>query len=805
MSTMMQAYPSKTFVDDEMKPLVSGRLTVYVHDSNVKADVFTLEGANYVPCDNPMRLDEAGRLVASIFTELGVYDVKLEKYNGDGTFEDFDHYEIGIDAKLDQIGRDSVDSIEDLMNLDPTVCSDVVTVMDYPVRNYLWDAQSIDTPDGGVVVDSDVAPTGRWLLLWESPYLNSAVYGVKDGDTTNINALFNYPEIIGSMNIHTPPAIRLLSSTYDLGGYFICKKHLALEPGMRINGTIGLYDDLELFGRKEPESYIGDFNFLHSGCSAHSSWFKNVNDFWHCGADILYVDETNSFYNSTLSQMVNLSGKTVVGTGTKVNTYANGTYFQLALDSTVPDNFFIPNKDYVRISGTGFGDNVFRTTGSWDPGLINQGHHIQFDQTPDLDMFADTKRWLGTMLERRNRLSSVMWSDYTLDLQGRTADSLYLGDASFTTIKNGNFTGTITCAGYSVTFDNVRASLRINFTHANNLIFASHSKLTIERYHSGLGGIQASDSDISILGAEGIDPCDCGITMYGGSFSGIIKMSTDHCNAYLLNKQIIFQNVRILDGFSWKLNYLQMVGCYSSGKIDLYPAAGGDGKFYYNLLMSDNKFVGNFRLWITYYYDSDHPHYEVRGTAVKFNMMKIVNNRFDTVDAHAIKMTQWHISYMEPYIYTTYADQNMGTWEYSGNSGNCPKMAPPRIDNYGNWTHHYEYPSGPHHYYRSNDTYYLFMPYDYEPGGSNGAPNSMLDPANPVNQVTALIQEENTDGDWADCDVWYANGLSTPENLENEDYNNRFLVYVWLSKPLWSTDTANYNHNGYTTFVRSGS
>lgn len=806
MSTMMQAYPSKTFVDDEMKPLVSGRLTVYVHDSNVKADVFTLEGADYVPCDNPMRLDEAGRLVASIFTELGVYDVKLEKYNGDGTFEDFDHYEIGIDAKLDQIGRDSVDSIEDLMNLDPTVCSDVVTVMDYPVRNYLWDAQSIDTPDGGVVVDSDVAPTGRWLLLWESPYLNSAVYGVKDGDTTNINALFNYPEIIGSMNIHTPPAIRLLSATYDLGGgYFICKKHLALEPGMRINGTIGLYDDLELFGRKEPESYIGDFNFLHSGCSAHSSWFKNVNDFWHCGADILYVDETNSFYNSTLSQLVNLSGKTVIGTGTKVNTYANGTYFQLALDSTVPDNFFIPNKDYVRIAGPGFGDNVFRTTGSWDPGLINQGHHIQFDQTPDLDMFADTKRWLGTMLERRNRLSSVLWSDYTLDLQGRTADSLYLGDASFTTIKNGNFTGTITCAGYSVTFDNVRASLRINFTHANNFIVASHSQLKIERYHSGLGGIQASDSDISILGAEGIDPCDCSIVMYGGSFSGIIKMSTDHCNAYLLNKQIIFQNVRILDGFGWKLNYLQMVGCYSSGKIDLYPAAGGDGKFYYNLLMSDNKFVGNFRLWITYYYDADHPHYEVRGTAVKFNMMKIVNNRFDTIDAHAIKMTQWHVAYLEPYIYTTYADQNMGTWEYTGNSGNCPGMAPPRISNYGNWTHHYEYPLGPHHYYRSNDTYYLFMPYDYEPGGNSGTPKSMLDPANPNRSVTALIQEENTDGDWADCDVWYANGLSTPENLENEDYNNRFLVYVWLSKPAWSTDTANYNHNGFTTFVRSGS
>ena len=293
--------------------------------------------------------------------------------------------------------------------------------------------------------------------------------------------------------------------------------------------------------------------------------------------------------------------------------------------------------------------------------------------------------------------------------------------------------------------------------------------------------------------------------MYGGSFSGIIKMSTDHCNAYLLNKQILFQNVRILDGFSWKLNYLQMIGCYSSGKIDLYPAAGGDGKFYYNLLMSDNKFVGNFRLWITYYYDADHPHYEVRGTAVKFNMMKIVNNRFDTLDAHAIKMTQWHVSYMEPYIYTTYAEPSMGTWEYRGNSGNCPGMAPPRIDNYGNWTHEYRDPLGPAYYYRSNDSYYLFQPEDYQRGGANDGPNHMVDPANPLNIVTALLQETNTDCDWAEAYVWYANGLSTPENLENEDYNNRFLVNVWLSKPLWTTDSADYDYNGYTTFIRSGS
>lgn len=804
MATMMECYPSQVFVDDEMKPLVSGRLTVYNHDTNVLANIYSLEGQDYVAMDNPVRLDEAGRLGASIFAELGVYDVKLEKYNGDGTFEDFDNYEMGIDARLDQIGRDSVKTIEDLKDLDPTVCTDVVTVESYPRRDYLWDPNAIDMEDGGVVIASDVSDHGRWLLLSDCPYIKSSVYGVINGEITNINALFNFPRVIGSMNMITPTTIWLEPGNYNLDNVYVCSKRLAVGPQTQWTGTIQVPCDIEVLNRVAPETAYGNIEFIRPGCTAHSHWYKRVEDFWHCGADILVVDTDNHFSDSVLRSIVTLADKTVEGSGTAVTSYVNSAHFNVALTADIPDNFFIPSSDFVRISGSGIGDKIFRSTGSWDPGLINQGHHIQFDLVPDLDLFENTQRWLSTMLERRNRLNNVVWSDYTLDLQGRTAGNLYLGDTSFTAIKNGNFTGTITCAGYTTSFENVQASLRINFTHANNAIYANHSKITIERYHSGLGGINATDSDINILGAEGIDPCDCSIVMYGGSFSGIIKMSTDHCNAYLLNKQIIFQNVHILDGFSWRLNYLQMVGCYSSGKIDLYPAAGGD-KFYYNLLMSDNKFTGNFRLWITYYYDADHPHYEVRGTAVKFNMMKIVNNRFDTVDPHAIKMTQWHIAYLEPYMYTNYYDQNMGTWEYTGNSGNCPGMAPPRIDNYGNWTRHYENPLGPHHYYGSNDTYYLFMPYDYEPGGANPNPHSMLDPANPSSHVTALIQESNTDGDWADCDVWYANGLSTPENLENEDYNNRFLVNVWLSKPPWSTDTANYNSNGYTTFVRSGS
>lgn len=808
MPTMMQAYPSKTFVDDEMKPLVSGRLTVYVHDSNVKANVFTLEGANYVPCDNPMRLDEAGRLVASIFTELGVYDVKLEKYNGDGTFEDFDHYEIGIDAKLDQIGRDSVGSIEDLMNLDPTVCSDVVTVMDYPVRNYLWDAQSIDTPDGGVVVDSDVAPTGRWLLLWESPYLNSAVYGVKDGDTTNLNALFNYPEIIGSMNIHTPPAIRLLASTYDLdGNYYTCKKHLALEPGVRFTGSIGLYDDLELLGRKEPETYIGNFRFLHKGCSAHSSWFWNVNDFWHCGADILYVDDTNTFHTSTLSQSVNLSGKTVVGNGTKVSIYANGTYFQLSLDSTVPDNFFIPNKDYVRISGSGFGDSVFRATGTWDPGLINQGHHIQFDQIPDLDLFANTQRWVSTMVERRSRLTSTVWSNYTLDLQGRSCSLLRLEENGFNAVKNANI-DQIVLTGYSGLFDNVRATLMVNSTHSP-VIELHNSDITIPRYFAaGLSGIRATDSNISVNGAEGIDPCVCSIVISGGTWSGFVKMSDEHCNAYALSKEVSFRNVVISNDFKWRVNRIFMAGCTSSNPIDLYPAAGGDN-FYYNCELHDNHFTGAFRLWITYWWNEANPHYEVNGSRVKFNQMVITDNRFDTSDQWGIKMTCYHVKMLTYYCCAVPIQYDMGTWCYKGNTGNCPKMTPGTLNNRGNWTTMYEESYQHTQFRKASDNFNLFVPYFYDYSVSNlpDRPVQFLDPSNPSQRVLGIIHGEDWKDSWAFAYCWPVNGISTPENLENEDYNNRFYTNVWMSRgnndvPDWQD--VGEGKSAYTTFVIPG-
>ena len=800
---MKISLPINQFFDDQGFPLVGGRISIFKHDSDTLNDIFTLDGDIYRAAVNPIITSDEGR-IPTVFFDAAVVDVRVEKANGDGTYELIDTFQAGFnvpDVKNDTV----INGIDALKDTNTEV--GVVSVYGYdsdcmaPMRNYVWDPTSTEEPDDGIVVLSNTTDTGRWILLWDDEKLPCSVYGITPGNEANISAFLTYPDIVSQWNIKTPKIPRFIHGNYTSDTTYSTTKTLYFDEGARFTRADFVCPSAIIPLNR---NHVADFIFTDPRAEAHSSWFRSVNAFWHCDAHVLYVDPTNYFNYSSLDTLANLSGKTVIGTDTKVTSYNNNSFFQIGLGTSIPDNFFKPADDYVRITGTGFGDRIFRN-GTWAPGLISNGLHVQFDYAPDLDCFDSASRWVSTMLERRKRLNSVVWSEYTLDLQGRTADGAYLDSDSFTTIKNANFTGTLTLTGSSMVLQDVKASLLIN--SANGLVLnMERCVVSIQRYHSGLTMITSRDSDISINGAEGIDPCKTTLSIYGGSWTGPVKMTTDDRNAYTRNKDIAFRNVFISNNFKWYLNRLVMCGCTSSNPIDLYPYKSGD-TYLYECVLENNSFNGAFRLWITYYWDAEHPHYEVRGTAVKFLSMHIINNRFDTIDEHGIKMTQWHVGYYEPYMYATYQDTNMGTWRYSGNSGNCPGMAPPRIDNYNNWTHHYEQQLGPHHYYRSNDVYYLFMPWDYEPGGasSNSSPHGMLDPANPNSRITALIQEENTDGDWAACDVWYANGLSSQADLENEDYNNRFLVYVWLSKPLWSTDTANYNHNGYTTFVRSGS
>jgi hypothetical protein len=806
MATMMECYPSQVFVDDEMKPLVSGRVTVYEHDTNVLASIYSLEGQDYVAMDNPVRLDEAGRLGASIFAELGVYDVKVERYNGDGTFEDFDNFEMGIDAKLDQVGRDSVKDIDALKDLDPSVSTDVVTVEEYPRRDYLWDPDAVDDEDGGVVIASDVSATGRWLLLTDCPYIKSSVYGVINGDTSNINALFNYPRVIGSMNMVTPTTIWLEPGHYALGSSYVCTKKLAIGPDTWWTGTIMVPCDIEILGKAAPLNAIGNIMFTNHNCTAHSSWYFSVNDFWHCGADTYVVDSENYFSDTRLTSPVNLSGKVVIGKGTLVSSYVNNSYFTVSSTTSIDNEFFVPSSDFVRITSQGFGDNLFRPSGSWDPGLINGGHHVQFDQTPDIDLFANAQRWVDTMLERRARLSTLVWSLMELDLQGRSCANIRLDQAqTFTSIKNAIVTNAIRVI-YATSFNNVKSTVVVAGTSTSRpTLFVTDSDITVDQNYTYLDGINGFNSNVSILGPNGIDPVDTSLTLYGGTFEGYVKLNAGHADSYTLGKELAFRNVFIKNNFKWKINRIYMEGCTSACPIDLYPAAGGDGKFYYNCVMNRNTFLGAFRLWITYWWDANHHHTEIQRDAVKFNQMSITNNSFQTNDVHGIKMTMWNVKAAQPMMAQVYSSAisgytDTGVFHYEGNTGHCPLMTPHAINNTNAWPTTYEEHTSnvDRVMWRVNTaSWYLWAPDTKMIGGTydEGAVNPMRDPRGHFYDDPSIYSyllgniTGSEDISWTIYGYRRLSGIGTEEQMMDEDINNKFIVVLYMGNGLYVVPT----------------
>lgn len=286
-------------VDEAGHPLAAARVTVFVHDSNVPATVYTLEGDTYVNADNPQFLDDNGRLSATLFARLAVYDVKIEKANGDGTYEDFDVFEIGLDADLAAAGSNRVASVSDLMDVDPESIGNFVTVTDYPVRNYVWDAQSTDTPDGGVVVDSNVEGQGNWILLWEDEMLPCTVYGIFPGRESNIGAFLSFAETIGHWGIMTPRICRFEAGTYTSAITYTTNKIVYLDRGSRFNAA--KITCPWLMAQPTADWYFHAWKVTNQMCPVNLSWFRDRDGFALCGAKVMNIDKDNTTGNTQVT------------------------------------------------------------------------------------------------------------------------------------------------------------------------------------------------------------------------------------------------------------------------------------------------------------------------------------------------------------------------------------------------------------------------------------------------------------------------------------------------------------------------
>lgn len=770
---MKIGFNPESIVDLSGKPL-AGRVTMYLHDSDVKLDVFTLEGGNFVQAQNPQLLNNAGRLDATLFFEAAIVDVKVERYVGpdgqmsvgspDTDFEQFDYFEVGFDPQILSV-RSSVDTIAELMDADPSsACVDVIgyyAVGDCVPRTYYWDANSQNEVDGGYVIGSNLSDSGRWILLWGDEMMPSSVYGIVPGtNEANISALLGYPLVVGSFLQNTAPVVRFLSGDYSSDVSFSTQKKLYFDNGAKFSGASFSCKGVE--NVSGVGDYIADFTFTESSASAHSSWFRTLSKFWSCGAKFLYLDDDNYFDDSSISEKVTVSEKVILGSKRLEATYSNGGHVYIST-CDIGGRIFNPQKDFVRLSSAHRGDSVFTDAGTWDPGLISQGHHVQYDDTPDLSQFRSVERWYQAINERKTRLGQQM-SMTAIDFYGR-ACPVNIDTTAWGAVKNVQADGGITVKN-TVLLENVKGDIDVNAPSAATVTMQGCT-VRITGTPINFAALASIDSSITVPGSVGLDPSDTMITVYGGHFNGIIAMSAAHAQSFTSSKSVDFRDVSLETAFTWKLNRINMTRCTGPVSLDLYPVLSGSD-YVYNVSIDKCVFTGSSRVWFTL--PQGMSSYSALDGKAKFGSVRIVGNSFETSDQFGIKMLRWN-----PGTLNRLVAQDPGAWEYNGNSGNCPRLSPGAVYNGdSHWPTTYTQ-SGMawNKYYGALN---IFAPYAwYSDGSINYArDNTGLSPDSTSGQMCMCCTTANAAPLVLLCG--YCAGQSLPSDGWDEDLNDLFVL-----------------------------
>lgn len=641
-----------SIVDLDGKPL-AGRVTLYQHDSDTLLDVYTLEGDDYVQAQNPLLLNGDGRM-HTLFFEVGITDIKVEKYVGpegqmsvsSDDFEDFDFFEYGIDVDLSGAGAQIASSINALKQLDPSISNSVVTVAPTdgsPVRNYVWDASSTDSIDGGYVVGSDVSDTGRWILLWGDEQLPSSIYGVVDGDCTNINALLSYPSQVGSFSLRTAPIVRMERGTYDSALTYNTAKTLAFDFDSKWTHAIFSCPSVLVNGKNT--DYISDFMFS-SNVEAHSSWFRTVDAWWKCGAERLVIDNTNYFANDTLSSSVMLTEVTIEGSKPVATTYASGAYLAIS-KCTILGMVFDGSTDYIKFSNTEFKSEWFTNQGSLQFGTIAGGQRIEVKTSA-----ANTLR-LSNMAPSIYADAMKANGSTTIDFQGASLSGLV--NDQFTSVKNLIVTGNLSISVSSCTLENVTAS---NLYATGSSLYMT--KCNVNFLGQSLTDLEAVDSEVTnsstwtTIPAITLRHCRVGLSI------NTVTDNNTQGRAILMEGCILYPSDTIVH------KQLLLVGCQVNCAIKIRPFKV-DSDYYFNARFEGCQFV-----------ESDPVEFDLfRGTVsdknchdIKFNC-SILGNTFRG-NSSGITMPYWAWASDGLKMIATSGNAYL----YHGNSGNCPADKP---------------------------------------------------------------------------------------------------------------------------------
>jgi hypothetical protein len=661
---MKMSLGNQPYLDQNTGLPVEGRIKVYHHGTNVFADLYTIEGSQYVVAPNPQLL-HGGYPDASLFIDLGIVDVVLEKYIGaegqmsilspDSDFAQIDVFEAGLDYDLTEATADKVDTMADLREANTDLGLVQVTWYSEPgdccPRTYVWDPLSQNEEDGGYIIRSDNSDTGRWILLWGDEVLPCTVYGVRPGDESNMNLLLNYPETVGSFALQTAPCVRFLPGTYTSTVGFATPKQLCFDKGAQFPYSSFICHSLRMFNL--PTSYVSDFSFTSKLAEAHSSWFRTAAAFLTCGAARLIVDKDNYFADSQIRSLITLENQTIefVENTRLPITYVNNGRLKLSKVNIVGTGVFNAT-DKISFAYTDFKDDWFSQAGA----DIDFANFVQCRGTSlntlRLDNFKSVQAYVN----------AIRYDGQTLlDLAGRRISGLAV--STFTEIRN-VFCDTLNIQmnGQDVVLDNV---------HCGTLV-ASCRYLTVQggsdvhfEYEPFIDVLTGTDSRIAsgIKWQRGDIYVNCQKCYIGITFDYRMGDNTTVSQVLRFYDCLFQQNAAIY------AKRLEMWRCVTDNNpIKVYPYKD-DGVYYLDAIFEGNTFNSNVPIELTKFD-------VINGVADEdcYDIMlkvKIIGNQFYGND-DGVSMRYWQNRAGNYSLRTFIKEAGGHQFEYSGNSGKCP-------------------------------------------------------------------------------------------------------------------------------------
>lgn len=660
-----------SIVDANGAPL-QGRVLVFVHDSLEKKIIYTLQGSDYVASENPVLLDTTGRIPTTLFFDVGVVDVLVQKYVGepghladespDEDFEDFDRFEAGFDFDPDKESTQTVDTIADLKDIENP--SGVVRVNCYTTpgdtfpRYYLWNPNCSASEDGGFVIADTHDASGMWCYLCEGDSIKSSVYGIKPGtEETNIGAFCQAPlGVSGDYVITYPTTLYMEQGTYTNGSSYNVTNGRKMLFSCKAKFTASTFYGLDFDVDGHNLDYVADFYIMSSDkrtkVRARSSWFRTATYFWTCGAGILNLDKTNYFELDTIAPMVGPNNAVIIGSFNLYSpTFVNSGYLDFTNCTFIGRAIFDKTNLRARFSNCNFSDYLFSGANynNVDFGTIAGGHNIEVDNWKITDAL-DADVWLA-------------WANAVgvsiVDLCGRSVTTLY--NSNISEFRNGVFLGGVVSTNVNVKFTDIGGSLTVYPMSAGKSLTLDHCNSVNISSDTPFSSVVARDSIVVVN--TGIDNSVTSYSHDGGAVHATFKCAgwNDNSGTHAKGKEISLRNlVASIGNFSWFDN-LRLYNCTINNPINFIPYED-EGELWLDAIFVGNTFGNNGYIAFG---DSSVGNADIYNVKVKNLIIK--DNEFYT-SGNGVTMPFYSNNAFEPYI----APLQELSATYSGNVGSCP-------------------------------------------------------------------------------------------------------------------------------------